>query len=116
MARADADRNMLFGILALQMDFISRDALIAAMNAWVLEKARPLGQILGEQGALSAEHHALLGALVRAHLDLHGGDPARSLAALSALGSAREELQRRVDDPGGPQRLALRATADPVGA
>src|SRR5258708_6057421 len=27
-ARAGADRNLLFGILALQMDFISRDALI----------------------------------------------------------------------------------------
>jgi hypothetical protein len=29
-ARPAADRNLLFGILALQMDFISRDALIAA--------------------------------------------------------------------------------------
>jgi hypothetical protein len=37
-----SDRNLLFGILALQMDFISRDALIAAMNAWVLDKAKPL--------------------------------------------------------------------------
>ena len=27
------DHNLLFGILALQMDFISRDALIKAMNA-----------------------------------------------------------------------------------
>jgi hypothetical protein len=31
-SRAAADRNLLFGILALQMDFISRDALIAAMR------------------------------------------------------------------------------------
>jgi hypothetical protein len=29
-----ADRNLLFGILAVQMDFASRDALIAAMSAW----------------------------------------------------------------------------------
>ena len=35
MAQSAADRNLLFGILALQMDFITRDALIAAMNAWV---------------------------------------------------------------------------------
>src|SRR5262249_2154170 len=40
-----ADRNLLFGILALQMDFISRDALIEAMHAWVLEKAKPLGPV-----------------------------------------------------------------------
>ena len=40
--RPGADRNLLFGILALQMDFIGRDALIAAMNAWVLDKAKSL--------------------------------------------------------------------------
>src|SRR5262245_1143257 len=51
--KAGADRNLLFGILALQMDFINRDQLIAAMNAWVLDKAQPLGQILCAQGALT---------------------------------------------------------------
>ena len=30
MSQAHADRNLLFGILALQMDFIRRDDLIAA--------------------------------------------------------------------------------------
>jgi hypothetical protein len=49
-SRPSADCNLLFGFLALQMDLISRDALIAAMGAWVLEKAKPLGQILVEQG------------------------------------------------------------------
>jgi hypothetical protein len=37
-----ADRNLLLGILALQTDFITRDALIAATNAWALERHRPL--------------------------------------------------------------------------
>ena len=45
-----ADRNLLFGILALQMDFISRDVLVAAMNAWVLDKGKPLGQVFLEPG------------------------------------------------------------------
>jgi hypothetical protein len=35
---AAADRNLLFGILALQMDFISREALIQGTHAWVLNK------------------------------------------------------------------------------
>jgi hypothetical protein len=39
---SSADRNLLFGILALQMDFISRDQLVAGMNAWVLDKTQPL--------------------------------------------------------------------------
>jgi hypothetical protein len=48
--RSSADRNLLFGILALQMDFITRDGLIAAMHACVLDKAKPLGQIMFERG------------------------------------------------------------------
>src|SRR5262249_23072341 len=79
-AMSHADRNLLFGILALQMDFISRDALIAAMHAWVLDKGKPLGQILVEQRALRGDAHALLEALVQKHLELHGNDPERSLA------------------------------------
>ena len=50
MSPKNSDRNLLFGILALQLDFVSRDALIRAMNAWVLEKSRPLGRILGAIG------------------------------------------------------------------
>src|SRR5947209_20273751 len=92
-----ADRNLLSGILALQMDFVSRDALIAAMNAWVLDKARPLGQVLLAQGALRADAHALLEALVQKHLELHGNDPAQSLAAVSSLGSVRRDLEQVAD-------------------
>jgi serine/threonine protein kinase len=88
-----ADRNLLFGILALQMDFISRDALIAAMNAWVLDKTKTLGHVLGEQGRLSAERLALLDALVAEHLKAHAGDPQQSLAAVSSIRSVRRDLQ-----------------------
>jgi serine/threonine-protein kinase len=81
-APAGADRNLLFGILALQMDLISRDALIAAMHAWVLDKARPLGYFLRQQGALTTDDEALLDALVHKHLQRHGDDVRRSLAAV----------------------------------
>src|SRR5437588_10434793 len=97
MAQHATDRNLLFGILALQMDFIKRDALITAMNAWVLDKAKPLGQILVEQGALRQDAHAVLEALVQKHLHFHGDDPARSLAAVSAAGSVREQLHEIAD-------------------
>jgi hypothetical protein len=94
---ARTDQNLLFGILALQMDFISRDALVAAMNAWVLEKATPLGQILLRQGSLHADTHALLEALVHKHLQMHGGDAHQSLAAVNSLGPVREQLQQIAD-------------------
>jgi hypothetical protein len=86
---AATDRNLLFGVLALQMDFVGKEALLKAMNAWVLEKSKPLGTILLEQGALRADAHDLLEAMVQKHLELHGGDPAKSLASVSQLGSAR---------------------------
>jgi serine/threonine-protein kinase len=59
------DANLLFGILDLQMDFISGEALIAAMNTWVLAKTKSLGQVLAEQAALTSERQAKVEALVR---------------------------------------------------
>ncbi len=94
---ARSDRNLLFGILALQMDFNSRDALVKAMHAWVLEKNRPLGLILQEHGALREDASALLEALVQKHLEMHGGDAAKSLAAVSSVGSVRQELEQVAD-------------------
>jgi tetratricopeptide (TPR) repeat protein/tRNA A-37 threonylcarbamoyl transferase component Bud32 len=91
-ARAAADRNLLFGILALQMDFIRRDALVNAMNAWVLAKAKSLGQILLEQGQLTRERLQLLDALVAEHLRGHGGDCQQSLASVAVPASVRQEL------------------------
>jgi eukaryotic-like serine/threonine-protein kinase len=99
MAKGDSDRNLLLGILALQMDFIGREALIAGMNAWVIEKEKSLGQILVGRGALAGEQQALLEALVRAHVRQHGDDPEKSLAALGPAASVREAL-RQVDDAG----------------
>jgi hypothetical protein len=87
-----ADRNLLFGILALQMDFISREQLIAAMNAWVLDKGKALGDILVAQQALEPSRRALLGVLVEEHLRQHGNDPQQSLAAISSIRSVHAEL------------------------
>src|SRR3954469_8300343 len=97
MSQPHADRNLLFGILALQTDFISRDALLRAVRAWVPDKAKPLGQVLREQQALAEDEHALLEALVQKHLRRHGNDPQQSLAALSSVGSIREELGQLTD-------------------
>ena len=80
-----ADRNLLFGILALQMDFISRDALITAMNAWVLAKEKSLGQILSEQGALKQADRDPLEVLIKRHVQMHGDDIQKSLAALNSV-------------------------------
>jgi formylglycine-generating enzyme required for sulfatase activity/serine/threonine protein kinase len=97
MSHPSSDYNLLFGILALQMDFVGRDDLIAAMNAWVLNKAKPLSQVLLEQGALDVDNRAWLEAGVERHLARHGQDPQQSLAALDVPGLLREELQQIAD-------------------
>src|ERR1700731_766181 len=96
--QAGADRNLLFGVLALQMDFITRDALLGAMQAWVFQKDRSLGQILVSRGALAADSRELLDALVQKHLAMHSGDAHMSLAALSSIASVREDL-KQITDP-----------------
>jgi tetratricopeptide (TPR) repeat protein/tRNA A-37 threonylcarbamoyl transferase component Bud32 len=94
---AAADRNLLFGILALQMDFIQRDALIAGMHGWALEKNKPLGDILVRAGGLMPQHRALLDQLVEAHLGLHANDVNKSLAAIDVAGSVRQDLKQIAD-------------------
>jgi tetratricopeptide (TPR) repeat protein/tRNA A-37 threonylcarbamoyl transferase component Bud32 len=111
---AAADRNLLYGILALQMDFISRDALIAAMGAWVLDKTKPLGAILQEQRALTAEDHAALELLVRQHLRRHGDDPQRCLAAVPVPAGLQQiadpDVQASLSGPSAPVDTDLEPT------
>ncbi len=104
-----ADRNLLFGILAVQMHFVSRDALIAGMNAWVLDQHRALGDILVEQGALAPARHDLLEQLVNEHVAAHGGDAEQSLAAADGDGAIRCEWNRRVEAEVGAAPSAVRS-------
>ncbi len=97
MGQPAADRNLLFGMLAVQLDFVAGDALLAAMHAWVRTKARPLGDILEEQGVLAADVRALLEALVDKHLTQHGGNPRQSLAVLNPPGAVHAQLQTLPD-------------------
>ena len=112
MDQAHHDRNLLFGILALQMDFISREALVTAMNAWVLAKEKSLGEILLQQGTLPQGRRELLEALVQEHLKQHDNDPQQSLAAVSSIGSVEEDL-KQLGDGDVNATLAFVGTARP---
>ncbi len=80
---ASADRNLLFGIVALQMSFVTREALIQAMNQWLLNKVARIEDILLANGDMDAEARQLLAAVVEKHLRQHGGQTEQSLAALN---------------------------------
>jgi len=110
-----AERNLLFGILAVQMNFISRDDLLAAMSAWMMNKHRLLADILRERKVLAEDAYQLLDALVRKHLEMHGGDAEKSLAAVGAFAPVRHDLQR-IADPDIQASIAPVAAAADGGA
>src|SRR5262245_8091607 len=97
LSGSGADRNLLFGILALQLDFITRDQLVAAMNAWVLDKGSSLGQILVAQNVVTEARRALLEGLVQEHLEQHHGDAQQSLAAVTSDPSVRQQMEQIAD-------------------
>jgi tetratricopeptide (TPR) repeat protein/tRNA A-37 threonylcarbamoyl transferase component Bud32 len=68
------------------------------MNAWVLDKAQPLGQILADQGQLTPDLRQLLEGMIEKHIQIHQGDPQQSLAAAFSVSSCREDLQQIPDD------------------
>ena len=62
MAAANADRNLLFGLLALQNSLIDEDQLVAAFRTWSRDKRRQIAECLVDDGDLDADqildHHA----------------------------------------------------------
>jgi hypothetical protein len=92
MAAIAADRNLLFGLLALQNGLINQGQLVAAFQAWTLDKARALADHLVGRGDLDADQCAGVEAIVALHLKKHGGDAEKSLAVIPAGRSTRESL------------------------
>jgi len=100
MATIESDRNLLFGILALQNGLIEQPDLIAAFQCWSKERSCPMAQVLVERGALTEADRAMLDGLVRRHVEKHGGDAELSLAAVPAPSALAEDLRRAA----GPDR------------
>jgi serine/threonine protein kinase len=59
------DTNLLFGILAMKLNFIRQDDLLEAMGIWFLDRQKTLGQILTERLAISPKDCDLLNSMVR---------------------------------------------------
>ena len=51
-----ADKNLLFGILDVQMNFISQQSLITGINAWVLDERRLLRDVLIKLQLMQPKH------------------------------------------------------------
>ncbi len=104
----DADRNLLFGLLALQNGLIEQGQLVAAFQAWTRERTQPLAEHLMTRGDLDADDRFAIEALVTRHLKKHGDDTEKSLASIRTDRATREMLCAIDDDN-------LQATIEHVG-
>src|SRR5215510_11632208 len=72
MAALAADRNLLFGLLALQNGLINQGQLVAAFQAWTLDKVRALADHLITLGHLNDAQRAVVEAMADLHVSKHG--------------------------------------------
>jgi serine/threonine-protein kinase len=99
MNAVDVNRNLLFGLLALQTGLIDQDQLVGAFRAWSRDPARTMAEYLADRGDLDPEQRAAVNALVALNLKKHGGDPEKSLAAVSVAPSIRRSFAEIADPP-----------------
>jgi tetratricopeptide (TPR) repeat protein/tRNA A-37 threonylcarbamoyl transferase component Bud32 len=80
----DADRNLLFGVLALQADLISPAQFAEACSTWAARKTEPLAELLLERRWLTPADKADVERLLDRKLKKHAGDVRASLAEVMA--------------------------------
>ncbi len=84
MASVDADRNLLFGVLALQGELIDSAQFAEICTAWSARKDRSIADLLGDRGWISAEDRSLVEQLLDRKLKKHAGDVHKSLVAVAS--------------------------------
>src|SRR6516165_3514019 len=77
----DTDRNLLFGVLALQAGLIDYRQFVEACTLWATRKGAPLAALLIERGWLAPADQAHLDYLLERNVNKHHGDVRASLAA-----------------------------------
>jgi Tfp pilus assembly protein PilF len=109
-ANPDSDRNLLFGVLALQADLIDANRFAEACTAWSARKDTPLASLLVERGWLTAEDRQGVEQFLERKLKKHGGDVHASLAEV--MSDPVRQTLTNVADPVIHQTLSLVLPAD----
>jgi tetratricopeptide (TPR) repeat protein len=92
----DTDRNLLFGVLARQLELITDSQFAQACSAWATRKSTPLADVLKDLGWLNGDDRREVERLLERKLRKHGGDARRSLAE-TADGRAHDVLKSIAD-------------------
>ena len=94
MTQSDTDRNLLFGVLALQIELIDPPRFADVCAGWAARKDVSLGGLLVERGWITADDQRQVEQLLTRKLKKHGGDVRATLGAVAGGDAeARHTLQ-----------------------
>ena len=68
MAAPAAAKNLLFGLLAMQVGLVNPDELLGTLRVWIRDKNKGLADLLMERGRLERADREAIDILVARHL------------------------------------------------
>ena len=77
------DRELLFGVLAVQLGFANAQQVMGCAGEWAtLHGKKSLAELLEERKVILAEQRRLVEGLVEKAVQLHAGDVSRTMQSL----------------------------------
>ena len=108
MIAPNASRNLLFGVLAVQMGFCrERSTGQHPMNDWARERSLSLDEILVKLDILTPRRRELLVQAVDEHLVLHGPVSELSVEAVQTGARQRSQATQQFLEEGGRRLVEL---------
>ena len=77
----DTERNLLFGVVALQNGTVDADRLTETCAAWAEEPSQSLAKLFVDRGLMTDEQKTQIEKVVASELEAHGGNAQATLAA-----------------------------------
>lgn len=90
-SRADRDRNLLFGVFAIQFRLVTKDQFVETAAAWAVDPEEPLSRRFVRHGILTEEQCRFVERLVDEAVQLHHGNERAALDSLDG-----EEVASRI--------------------
>ncbi len=92
----DRDRNLLFGVFAVQLRKVTPSQIMEAAAAWATDPSKGLADRLRDARALSSADCDLLQRLVAEAVEAHGGDAAKTLNAFGGADMVADSFHRSI--------------------
>ncbi len=115
----EADRQILFGLVAIRLKLVSLSQVSRALADWSTDGQRSLAGLLVERGQLDVASGALVESAVEHHVTMAGGDAASSLESFSGsedLEALRHVMERTIRPVAADEKTVARSGARPARA